>query len=1570
MKEEIKQETQSKFKRWIRAVALLVVIVFVPEQAAWAMGYDPSVLWAPRYYLGSGQTGYLANFVAENVRRSLDFLAEKPLQRVEIASNLVVDTPTPNHSNALTQDPNENIPSWWLNPYYDQISLQVMKGMELSLNSIIRLLEFSISYGRSEKEIAESQAPAKTIVDIVKHGRKFVDYWPRGVPFYLSKSMLRPDSLYISYPLIKKIYKWLREPSTQIDNYCGVYALHNILQYNKIDITLEELALRVILVDLLTGNIKELKGKLKTSFFALSEVAKSLGLKLYPVKLLPSQLINQPTNKLIPFIAHLNSDHFVYVTGISEDGIYYQEKGEEKFIPKIALITEVSGFLLIGEEIKGIEIGKLSEKQTRTIVGGYTYPKSSYQKLRDNMMKSRPGWGEGIPVFSRLSWEMKYPRTATVGSSTNHFTYGDLATVALVVGTCAVGAGATGALRLMGTTTAATASRTASILTTTASLSSRALLTGVGLTGVNLLVANAMSNGQGLSPQQSGQIAMQSMMTGILMTVGFKGLGLVSRGLNSVVHSSRLASFASAHPVVYQGAKWAAMAGTGGTIGVGRGYLDSQFRGMPYSWKQAGVDFGTGAALAVTIGAGFKFIPRFSSALAGTSGTLAKVGSSSLLYGTVGLAGGRLTPLLDVPDPENPGSTRTYLTSFGLPEQYNLGWQGDLIHFGIGAVFGGVTAMRSPFKPNSAPPPIKVAPPKFTWNLFRFGYKAPNVIMSKMGYAGGWLVGKAFPGLGQKLMQHPLKTSFITYYSLSTPYAAYDALKIKPPTVATEDFNQDGIIDNKDLDINADGKVDEFDYYQPSFVRSLANNIATAGGRQVLGITPLRERVKKLDQIETGVVLQSFNSILGVGVASSYAFGLTKFYLASPGLVLNAFHPETLQELLALGNLLRDITTGSPDAAGIMPASPAEWAYLFGSLIGSGTGFRDVGKGIQSHARMHHIKQSSNGFVMVGEFGHGGFPLVGGNLTGVGKAMNFVGKAIATTPKFLAINTAFALGMPLLGSGGDFSALGKSANRLAYNFDSVASSAVLFNTAFSALRPVTKFATNNRYAKAVSRFVQDNPVKAGAMGVGVMGAGATMYYFGAHHDGLKGTIGGNVLANLGLLTFSAGGFLTLGAAMKGINSRFALKPAAASPTGTLSRGQTLLKGTLSWGTGATLGSVSAGAGWLGTKKLVGDYAINRIMGETTYVLNQQGELEKATYEQLSQPRLFSAPLEYFTLEDKMDSEAKEAYIEGQKTLLAGHPELDTAQTKFFAPIQEIDKDTGEIKQVWGLFQGETGSNAIPVSESLENGLEFQWSQDSPIQPINHSPAKMNILGKEIQTGEWSYALINGALLTAAGNVLRVYNKTYPGLSFSRPITQVVKEAFRQPWVAARQATRALSTELYKGSNRNFLKYQAGALMPAAVGTGILAANNLTDIAGDFKAPLNYLGYLLIAKGALNAVKGIGAKYIPESTFVKYSTPAMAVTGYATNIGVTLFGIIPALHGAVEVTSFVFNKFALPYGNNSLERMLMKMTFAAFWDDTKVKIEDQWVERSAIKYLGARSLFTSAGLPNPAGMLDH
>jgi hypothetical protein len=39
---------KSKFSKWIRAVAIVVLLTFVPEQFSWAFNYNPMVLWGQK----------------------------------------------------------------------------------------------------------------------------------------------------------------------------------------------------------------------------------------------------------------------------------------------------------------------------------------------------------------------------------------------------------------------------------------------------------------------------------------------------------------------------------------------------------------------------------------------------------------------------------------------------------------------------------------------------------------------------------------------------------------------------------------------------------------------------------------------------------------------------------------------------------------------------------------------------------------------------------------------------------------------------------------------------------------------------------------------------------------------------------------------------------------------------------------------------------------------------------------------------------------------------------------------------------------------------------------------------------------------------------------------------------------------------------------------------------------------------------------------------------------------------------------------------------------------------------
>ncbi|MFH1360598.1 MAG: cysteine peptidase family C39 domain-containing protein, partial [Candidatus Omnitrophota bacterium] len=250
---------KSRFKSWIRTAALIVVLVFVPEQISWAINYNPYVLHKRQ----------AAHYVDPDA-------SKEDLTSARIAGNVEY--------------------------FLRQISYQ--QNPELRL----RLTNNNLSGAESD-----STAPSILIT---------------SQRFYTDRE-------------IDTIYNWLREPSIYPLN-CSIYALKDILTSHEIDTTLEELSVVSLLADLMNDIIRPGEPKLKTSLFAINEVAKAYGLDYKALKVLPYELWTIKT----PFMANLKSEHFVMVTGMDEENVYYTDIGQAKFMPRDVFSNEFSGFVL------------------------------------------------------------------------------------------------------------------------------------------------------------------------------------------------------------------------------------------------------------------------------------------------------------------------------------------------------------------------------------------------------------------------------------------------------------------------------------------------------------------------------------------------------------------------------------------------------------------------------------------------------------------------------------------------------------------------------------------------------------------------------------------------------------------------------------------------------------------------------------------------------------------------------------------------------------------------------------------------------------------------------------------------------------------------------------------------------------------------------------------------------------------------------------------------------------------------------------------------------------------------
>src|SRR3989338_1366550 len=140
---------------------------------------------------------------------------------------------------------------------------------------------------------------------------------------------------------IAQVTDWLRDPGIHPLN-CGVHALHDILASHNIKNSLEEISVMTLMVDLMNNIVKPGEPKLKTSLYAIKEIVNAYGLDLKAAKLAPKD-----TLKLTPpFIANLKVEHFVTVTDVDDEKVYFNDIGRKVSLARDDFLKESTGFVL------------------------------------------------------------------------------------------------------------------------------------------------------------------------------------------------------------------------------------------------------------------------------------------------------------------------------------------------------------------------------------------------------------------------------------------------------------------------------------------------------------------------------------------------------------------------------------------------------------------------------------------------------------------------------------------------------------------------------------------------------------------------------------------------------------------------------------------------------------------------------------------------------------------------------------------------------------------------------------------------------------------------------------------------------------------------------------------------------------------------------------------------------------------------------------------------------------------------------------------------------------------------
>ncbi|MFA5725997.1 MAG: cysteine peptidase family C39 domain-containing protein, partial [Candidatus Omnitrophota bacterium] len=162
--------------------------------------------------------------------------------------------------------------------------------------------------------------------------------------------------LKMSNQRIEELYNWL------MGKPCGSKALYDFLSYKGVKAEEQDIAVFALTIDILNEVVKP-EGNpevIKNSLYALSKASEFFGLKLYPVK-----IESLGESIAAPFIAHLKGDHYVLITKISGEKIYFLEEHKEEFLPLEKFLQDFSGYALVADQSLQI----LSDKEAKQVLG-------------------------------------------------------------------------------------------------------------------------------------------------------------------------------------------------------------------------------------------------------------------------------------------------------------------------------------------------------------------------------------------------------------------------------------------------------------------------------------------------------------------------------------------------------------------------------------------------------------------------------------------------------------------------------------------------------------------------------------------------------------------------------------------------------------------------------------------------------------------------------------------------------------------------------------------------------------------------------------------------------------------------------------------------------------------------------------------------------------------------------------------------------------------------------------------------------------------------------------------------
>src|SRR3989338_4809659 len=191
------------------------------------------------------------------------------------------------------------------------------------------------------------------------------------------------EPLKMSKGRIEQIYNWLKGKP------CGIKAFFDYLNMQGAKVEEQDIAVLALAVDILNDVVKP-EGNpkiIKTSLFALAKTSEFFNHKLVPVKLNNSINSTNSINSMSSithFIAHFTAEHYVLVTRLSQEKIYFIDEHQEEFLPIDKFLEDSSGYALVPASNSQLSaLSLLSDEEAKSILGARSYKSkySSFSKL-------------------------------------------------------------------------------------------------------------------------------------------------------------------------------------------------------------------------------------------------------------------------------------------------------------------------------------------------------------------------------------------------------------------------------------------------------------------------------------------------------------------------------------------------------------------------------------------------------------------------------------------------------------------------------------------------------------------------------------------------------------------------------------------------------------------------------------------------------------------------------------------------------------------------------------------------------------------------------------------------------------------------------------------------------------------------------------------------------------------------------------------------------------------------------------------------------------------------------------